>query len=965
VRYRILGPLSVTEDGQQVAITAGRDRVLLATLLLHAGRVVDHATLAEALWGIGPPPTARSQLQICVSRLRRRLPPDAIGSDPAGYRLTCAPDDLDATTFTRLVARARAGGDAALYREALDLWRGEALVGIDSQPVRAGAAALDEQYVAAVEEWAELELAAGRDRELIGPLSAAADRFPLRERLRGQLIRALAGAGRAADALAEFRRIRDDLVEELGIEPGAELQDLHRRLLSVGEAAPVRSLPRTVGDFTGRDEVVARLLTELERPGPAIAVIDGMPGSGKTTLALHVAALVGERYPDAHLFVDLQGHSAEQPLEPGAALLILLRQLGIPAAMIPAELRDRITLWRNELAWRRALVIFDNAYSSAQLAELLPTVPGSAALVTTRRRLMGLDGVHTERLAVLSPGDALALLARIAGGRIATESTAAAGVVRRCGGLPLALRLAGARLAHRPRWRVADLVRRLGESALPELAAEDRSVAAAFTLSYGQLGEPARRMFRLLGVYPAPLFDGLAAAALAELPLDEAQDLLDDLIDGHLLDEPEPGIFRLHDLLREYAAALIAELPPEAAEAVLDLQTHAFVATMPPRHLNLLRRDMGTPRPLRPDLLAALADPAARFEWERPQLGAYVEAAGHTRYAWWIPRAAWWYLFNGGYNDDLKALFEQSMRSVEMADDQQGIAVVANYLASAYVRVSDFPRALEMVDRSIRLQEKLGNWPAVATTLGNRAGVYEAVGRFAECLASAREAMRLSALHGDASHSSSALTHIVAGYGRLGRFAEALRYCRRLLLLGVESGDVGLIATALINIQKCKREAGPGCPAAADRYLSAALRLTRLRGNRPLEAEVLNEQAVVLRNRGRYDEAAALHEAAIAIIRRTSDRTYEVVFLHDFAITRGSAGDWVSALELHRRALRLAQGHGMAYLAACAEAGVAECLARTDPKQARRLWLVALAAFREMGVPDQYEVERRLAALAS
>jgi DNA-binding SARP family transcriptional activator/tetratricopeptide (TPR) repeat protein len=945
-----------------VAITAGRDRILLATLLLHAGRVVDHATLAEALWGIGPPPTARSQLQTCVSRLRRRLPSDTIVSDPAGYRLTCDPDDLDATIFTRLVARARDGSDPALYREALDLWRGEVLVGIDSQPVRAGAVALDEQYLAAVEEWAELELAAGRDRELIGPLSAAVDRFPLRERLRGQMIRALVGAGRVADALAEFRRTRDLLVTELGIEPGAELQELHRRVLSANEEAPVRSLPRTVGDFTGRDEVVGRLLAELARPGPAIAAIDGMPGSGKTTLALHVASLAGERFPDAHLFVDLHGHSAEQPLEPGAALLILLRQLGIPAAAIPAELGDRITLWRSELAWRRALVIFDNAYSSAQLAELLPTAPGSAALVTSRRRLMGLDGVHPEQLAVLSPADALALLARIAGGRIAAESTAAAEMARRCGGLPLALRLAGARLAHRPQWRVADLVRRLGESALPELAAEDRSVAAAFALSYGQLSESAQRLFRLLGVYPAPLFDAAAAAALAGLPLDEAQDRLDDLIDGHLLDEPEPGIFRLHDLLREYAAALAGELPPDAAAAVLDLQTHAFAAALPPLPRSMLRRDIGESEPLRPDLLAALADPAARFEWERPQLGAYVEAAGDTRYAWWIPRAAWWHLFNSGYNDDMRALFEQSMRSVEKAGDRQGIGIVANYLASAYVRVSDYPRALEMVDRAIRIHEELGDWRAVATTLGNRAGVYDAVGRFAECVASGQEALRLRALNGYVSYSSSALQHLAEGYARLGRYAEALRYVRRALFLAIESGDTGLIAIALILIQRCKREAGLGSPAAADRYLAAALRLARLRGNRPVEAEALNEKAIVLRRRGRHDEATALHKAAIAIIRPTSDRLYEVTFLHDLAITRGSAGDRVSALELHRRALRLAQAHGMAYLAALAEAGVAECLARTDPEQARRSWLVALVAFRQMDVPEQYDVERRLAA---
>ena len=948
-----------------MAITAGRDRILLATLLLHAPRVVDHATLAEALWGIGPPPTVRSQLQTCVSRLRRRLPPDTIVSDPAGYRWACAPDDLDAAVFSRLVAAARAERDADRYREALDLWRGTALAGLDCPPIRAGAAVLDEQYTAAVEEWAELELATGRERELIGPLAEAVERHPLRERLRGQLIRALAGAGRAADALAEFRRVREVLRDELGIEPGKELQDLHRRVLSAGEATPVRSLPRTVGDFTGRDEVVARLWAELTGPGPAIAVIDGMAGSGKTTLALHVASLVGDEYPDAHLFVDLYGHSAEQPLEPSAALLSLLRQLGLPAGAIPAGRGDRVTLWRSELARRRVLVVLDNAQSSAQLADLLPTAPGTLALVTSRRRLVGLDGVHLEQLEVLSPPEASTLLTRIVGERVAAEPEAAAEVVRRCGGLPLALRLAGARLAHRPRWRVADLVRRLGESALPELSAEDRSVANAFALSYGQLAPSAQRMFRLLGVYPAPLFDAPAAAALTGLPLAEAQDLLDDLNDVHLVDEPEPGLFRLHDLLREYAAALAGELPPDSAQAVLDLQTHALAAALPVPHRATLARDIGSPEPLRPDLLAALTDPAARLEWERPQLGAYVEAAGDSRYVWWLPRAAWWHLFNGAYSDDLRALFEHSLAVVEKADDRPGLAIAANYLASAYARMADFPRALELLDRSMRVHQELGNRRAYVAGLGNRASIYEATGRFTDCVASAGESLRLRLLIGDRTPARAPLHYLAESTARLGRHAESLHYRRRALLSAIEVGDTGAVAVALNNIQRLKRELGLTSPAMADRYLAAALRLARRSGHRGAEAEILNNQAILLRDLGRHAEATARHAEALALMRQASEEHFEAIYSHDLAITRVRAGDRAGALTLHRRALRLAQAHGLNYVVACAEAGIADCLADTDPEQARRAWTAALAAFRAMGVPEQYEVERRLAAVTA
>jgi DNA-binding SARP family transcriptional activator len=558
LRYRILGPLSVTQGEQQVAITAGRDRVVLAMLLLYRDRVLSAGELIDAVWGEQPPPTARNQLQTCVSRLRRRLPAGVITTDPAGYRLALEPGDLDADVFARVLAQARDRRDPDLHRQALALWRAPALVEIESPAVRRVAAALDEQRAVATEEWVELALTAGTDRDLLGELSGLVEQFPLRERLRGQFMTALSRAGRQADALAEYRRARDTLRDELGIEPGPELSDLHRQILA-GRDHRIRCLPRTVGDFTGRSAAVDRLLGAVDAAGPhepALAVIDGMAGSGKTTLALRVASLVGDRYPDAHLFVDLHGHSEREPREPAAALLILLRQLEIDPERLPPGPDERLGLWRNELARRRAIVVLDNAASTRQVADLLPAAPGSLALVTSRRRLAGLDSVRAESLPMFTDEEALALLARIAGRRVDREPEAAAELVRRCGGLPLAVRLAGARLAHRPRWTIRDLLGRLGAAALPELAAEDRSVAGAFAVSYHRLPAPARRLFRLLGTLRAACFDAAAAAAAAGLPRDETEDLLDDLQDVHLVEEHAPGVFRFHDLIREYAATV-------------------------------------------------------------------------------------------------------------------------------------------------------------------------------------------------------------------------------------------------------------------------------------------------------------------------------------------------------------------------------------------------------------------------
>jgi len=367
---------------------------------------------------------------------------------------------------------------------------------------------------------------------------------------------------------------------------------------------------------------------------------------------------------------------------------------------------------------------------------------------------------------------------------------------------------------------------------------------------------------------------------------------------------------------------------------------------------------------VRPDLLAALPDPAARLEWERPQLGAYVEAAGESRYVWWIPRAAWWHLFNGGYSDDVRALFEQCLAVVEKADDRPGLAVAANYLASAYVRTADFHRGLEMLDRSMRLHEELGNRRAYAATLGNRASIYEAAGRFTDCVASAGEALRLRLLIGDSTPARTPLHYLSEGTERLGRHAESLHYRRRALFSAIEVGDTGTIAVALNNIQRLKRALGLTTPAMAGRYLAAALRLARQSGHRGAEAEILNNQAILLRDLGRCAEATALHETAIAMMRQTAEQQFEAIYSHDLAITRARAGDRAGALTLHRRALRLAQAHGLNYLVARVEAGIADCLVDTDPAQARRSWTAALVAFRAMGVPEQHEVERRLAAMA-
>nr|WP_221378296.1 AfsR/SARP family transcriptional regulator [Actinoplanes polyasparticus] len=975
MRYRILGPLSVTVDGRDVAITAGRDRIVLAMLLLHPGRVLGVGALAEAVWGADPPATARGQLQTCVSRLRRSLPTGAIRSDPAGYSLTPGSGELDAAEFGRLVTEARARNDPRLYRQALDLWHGDAAAGIEAHAVRLAAAVLDQEHVAAVESWAELEMAAGLERDPTGELAAAVDRFPLQEGLSGLLMRALHRSGRQADALAEYRRVRLALRDELGLDPGRELQQLHTAILTGQLPAPsvsgavIRCLPRTVGDFTGRIEEVRRLVTAIDlsaADGPTVAVIDGMAGSGKTTLALHVAALLGDRYP-AHLFVDLHGHDAEQPLDPAAALLVLLRQLGVETERIPSALVDRIGLWRTELARRRALILFDNAASSAQLADLLPTAPGSLALVTGRRRLLGLDGVHPVSLSVLTPDEAVTLLARIAGARVWAEPQAGAEVVRRCGCLPLAIRIAGSRLAHRPRWRVADLVRRLGESALPELAAEDRSVASAFAVSYEQLPEPARRVFRLLGINPANEFDAITAAALTGLPLPEAQDQLDDLVDVHLVDEPEPGVYRLHDLLREYAAALAAELPPpvrvEALRGLLDQQLNAAAATNLPVYREAVERDIGRLTPLRRDLLDAVTDPYARLEREQPRLSDYVDAAALVpelaHFTWRLARAAWRQLFMRGYLDDVYRMNLRALKVLERADDRAATATVLNYLASVHYRHSRMDEATRLLEQCIALRRQMDDQHALASVEINLAVVHSDSGRWRRSIELALGVRRTVTVK----HGRDDLNVLANNYQRLGLYREALRYHRLRLMAQLDIREPTKLGDTLLNIAVIKHQLGEVSVAVACRQVRVALRLTQRAGHLHGEAEAQHALALLLASAGRPAEAVNAHQQALKIAEQMRNREQESRMRCGLGTTLLLTGDVTGARAMFEQALRAAHESRVPHSIAVAQARLGDSLIGHDEAEARRLLEQAATSLAALEAPELHDVEKSLAAL--
>ncbi|NYF55655.1 AfsR/SARP family transcriptional regulator [Micromonospora purpureochromogenes] len=992
MRFGILGPLRV--GGGEATVTAGRDRVVLAMLLLRAGRVVPVEELVDAVWEERPPATAKAQLHSCVSRLRQRLaalglPADVIVTDPGGYGVRVEPADLDFEVFARTVETARAAVAAGQpaearrhYRQALGLWRGPALSGIRSRAVRRRAQTLDEQRLAVLEECVDVELRLRQAADLVDELAESVDRHPLRERLRGQLMLALAAMGRQADALAVYREGRRIYAEELGIEPGVALQELHQRVLAGDLAlggpenrsvAPVRSLPRAISDFTGRQQTMARLVQEIEEEGARIQLIDGMAGSGKTTLAVHVAAALADRYPDAHLFVDLHGHSERTPLTPAAAVATLLRQLGVPAERVPLDLDDRLAVWRSELAGRRALVVLDNAAGADQVAPLLPTGPDCLVLITSRRRLVGLDEGRPSSLPVLDPDEGIELLGRVAGQeRVAAEPQAAAEVVRRCGYLPLAIRLAGARLAHRPRWRVADLAERLatGGGPLAELAAGQRSVGQAFALSYAQVSPAAQRMFRLLGLHPGVRFDNRVAAALAELPLPETQDLLDELVDAHLAEEVEPGRYRLHDLIREYARLLLAE-PEHAAERAPAIERlldyHLHVAATISRTIESAgsRSRFRLPDPPRPELVAAsAAQGRGWFDENRTALTVLIrlaEAEGFLRHCWQLTRACWRSHFIGGHLDELIETHTVGLRAAERLGDEEAVAVMLNYLSSAYYRMARFGEAIRLMEVGLGLARRRGLPDEMRNTLGNLGASYAANGDFRrskECFDESSTLIRIAA---ETAELANLLNNLSFALLLWGRYEEALRLARHHLLLARQVDDPIQLAHAIGHVGMIRHRMGDGVP--ARRLLRVALHLKRNSGNRFGEAEVLNELAVMERRAGHPEGAAAMHRAALVAMVEVGDRIGQCASRNLLARAILDQGDVSSALDLHRRVLADATRLGARYEQARALDGIARCLRATDPAGARSHWMRALALFRQVESPEQEEVVRLLAEL--
>ncbi|MDX3111218.1 BTAD domain-containing putative transcriptional regulator [Nonomuraea angiospora] len=580
MRFGVLGPLRI-EAGQVPG--PAKHRTLLAALLLSARETVPVERLMSVVWDDRPPASAGSVLRVYVSALRKLV--DGIRTVPGGYLIDVARDDVDCHRFERLVGgarQARAAGRVAEaadgFRAALALWRGQALADVESSVLRrTHAVPLEELRLTALEERVELDLRLGRGAEVVGELRALAGAHPLRERAWVRLIEALHQAGRRSEALAAYQDARRTLVDELGLEPGAELADAHRRVLAgeghpsalAGEGrlsalagqdrasapagggrGPVDELPPDISDFVGRSPVLDWIVRTAREhaSAPVHLVVHGPPGCGKSAVAVHAAT--GLERPDGRLYASLGARP------PGAVLEDLLRSLGCPDGAVPPGLDERVRLYRSMTARKRLLVVLDDAADEAQVRPLLPTGPGSLTLVTSRSPLAGLEAARAYEMGVLDGDEAVAMLGEVAGHeRVRAEPEAALRIVRLCGHLPLALRIAGSRLARKPGWTLDHLAGRLGDERrrLDELSAGDLAVRGSLALGYRGLADPERRLLRGLGALSAPDFASWVFGTDLE-PLAEAG-----LLQSRGLDEAGQERYGWHDLTRLYAAERLAE----------------------------------------------------------------------------------------------------------------------------------------------------------------------------------------------------------------------------------------------------------------------------------------------------------------------------------------------------------------------------------------------------------------------
>jgi DNA-binding SARP family transcriptional activator len=882
LRVGVLGPVTAWRDEYEVPAGQPRQLAVLGVLAMRKNRVVSRGELVDAVWGDKPPASAEGGIYTYVAGLRQVLEPDRPRQDPrrrrrvparvlvsagGGYMLRLEPGCLDAERFEHGLGQVRglrAAGDCAgalnAVTEALSLWRGIAFAGTPGPFADAERSRLDELRTAAAEDRADLLLALGRHTDAVPDLTALVAEHPLRERARGLLMVALYRCGRQAEALRVFRDARERLAEDLGIDPGGELTEIHQQVLATDPAldGPAESaavtlvpheepslethqtrpsqpavrtpaqLPPEPAGFTGRAAELRRLHAMLpvtsstadqaSATGPAVAVITGTAGVGKTTLAIRFARQAASRFPDGQLYLNLRGFDPSgSPTDPADALRYFFEVLAVPPRQVPGSLEAQTGLFRSLLEGKRMLLLIDNARSTDQVRPLLPGSPGCMVVITSRSQLTGLvaaQGARPVPLDVLTGTEATELLAaRLGEERIAAEPDAAAELIRQSAGLPLALSVTSARVVTRPGLPLSDLAAELRDARvrLDVLETDDvtTDLRAVFSWSQEGVSAAAARMFRLLGVHPGPDVSAPAAASLAGVPQPAARAALAELTRASLLAQDAVGRFAFHDLLRAHAAEQAAAIDGDAErDAALRRLLDHYLRTARAGAMRLYpARHRAEPPPgppgVTPEEFASYEEVTAWFGAEHRVLHAAVALAadrGLDAYCWqlawnWTP-----ILNRRGQYHDLVAIMRMALTATRRLGEPDSLGHVLYELGSVCGKLGMEAEAYEHLGQALGVFTGLSDRVNIGQVRHRLALVLTLQGKWTEALLHATEALRLRRSFGDRAAVAYSENAVGWVYAHLSEHTEALRHLRRALDLHRESGSRSGIADTLDSI---------------------------------------------------------------------------------------------------------------------------------------------------------------------
>ena len=1012
--------------GRELPLGGPQARSVLAILLLSAGLTVSKDRLIECAWTDDPPPTAGDLVAAYVSRLRKALAPAAPGlrlrSVRPGFRADVDPAlvHVDAHEFSLLMRSAGREQEAFEHelairtlRCALDLWGGytEAMTDLDAPWLRSQAAALGERRLDALEQLGALQLAAGQPADAIALLAETVRLHPERESMAVTLIDSLTSSGRQAQAAQAAADAATALVR-LGQQPGPELRRAQTAALarrspapSVRRVGPRFQLPADTGAFTGRRRELDRLLEFVHRaadapeapgsagPGTAegaertedaapaprpgqvlIAAIDGMGGIGKSALAVHLAHRIADRYPDGQLFVDLRAYtSGHPPRDPHEVLETILRMLGTTPDEIPADLDGRSAMLRGRLAGTRTLILLDNALDEAQIRPLLPGSEGCLVLITSRRRLKGLDEAFSLSLDLLPDADAAALFRAVAGpGRVELTAPALAEVVSLCARLPLALRIAAAILRHRSTWGVDRLAARLraGPDRVEALTDGERDLSAIFDLSYLALSADARALYRWLGIQPGLDVDVYAAAALARTDPATVGVLIEQLVDHNLLDEPSPGRYRTHDLIRIHASGrAVADEPADRLAAAARRALGYYLATARIANRHLARRTLLVDKPECPPVIGpTLATREEASEWVRAEFGNLSACVEYSRehdlpeFIVAMSAALHGYLYTHGPWSYALELHERAEVAATACGDALGRATALHCAGRVRRQTGDYPGAIAALQGALDLYMKMGHVHGQAHVRDTLGRISWLTGDYPSAIEAFDQALPLYRRALDPLGEAGALN----GMGRVRRLTgdlpDAVRLHREALALCRAAGDPISQATALTDLGRALGDTGDRL--AAGDALNEALRLYRETDHALGQANALHELGRIHRRAAEDRAAADCQQRALDLYTFLGHVWGQARALVELGLIWCRRGDAVGAAAGHLRALTLFRQVGDARGEAAALNGYGAALAASgDLDRGYAACEQALKIARAVSSPvDEADAEEGLAA---